>query len=265
MDRTAIDTAARRIAALRLSDGVRAPIPALPEAIRPQTVDDGYAVQAAVRPRLAPVFGPVAGWKVGSTSPAMQAYLTIDYPCAGALYANRLWRDATTIDRAGFGQLGLECEVAVRLKPRLPTIDLSDRAAVLTLVESVHASIEIVEWRWQDWQTIGAPTLIADDFFSVGCVVGEAADPTILSGDAAFSGRFVVDGINQPSALASNILGHPLHSLGWLAAHLAQQGTPLRGGEVVTLGAIGSPLMVTDACQVVARFDGLPQASVAVI
>jgi 2-keto-4-pentenoate hydratase len=86
----------------------------------------------------------------------------------------------------------------------------------------------------------------------------------MLSGDAGFMGRFVVDGVEQPAAPASNILGHPLHSLAWLAGHLVEQGTPLRGAEVVTLGAIASPLMVAGPCHVTARFDGLPEATVIV-
>jgi 2-keto-4-pentenoate hydratase len=263
MDRSAIEAAADRIAAMRLRrPGETPPIAALPEAIRPMTVADGYRVQAAVRSRLLPAFGPVAGWKVGSTSPAMQAYLKIAYPCAGALYAHRVWSGSTHVSRADFAQLGLECEVAVRLKARLPAHDPADLPSVLALVESVHASIEIVEWRWRDWQDIGAPTLIADDFFSVGCVTGSPADPAILAGDAGFAGRFVVDGVDQAAAPASNILGHPLNALGWLVGHLAAQGTPLAGGAMVTLGAIASPFMVAGPCHVVARFDGLPDVAV---
>lgn len=263
MDHADIAAAAARIAAMRLRrDGLAPPLPALP--VPPATVEDGYAIQDAVRTLVAPGFGAPAGWKVGSTSPAMQAYLKIAYPCAGTLYRNRVWSGGARVARADHGQLGLECEVAVRLKDRLDPVDLADRARILLAVEAVMTSIEIVEWRWRDWQTLGAPTLIADDFFSVGCVHGADNDPAILDGPASFAGGFMVDGAAQPTAPASNILGHPLASLHWLAGHLAARGQPLRGGEIVTLGAISSPLMVEGPASVVARFDGLGQATATV-
>ena len=41
-------------------------------------------------------------------------------------------------------------------------------------VEAYHPAIEIVDDRYVKWETMGAPTLIADDFFAAGCVLGEA-------------------------------------------------------------------------------------------
>jgi 2-keto-4-pentenoate hydratase len=34
-------------------------------------------------------------------------------------------------------------------------------------------AIEIVDDRYADWQTIGAPTLVADDFLATGCLLGK--------------------------------------------------------------------------------------------
>jgi hypothetical protein len=35
------------------------------------------------------------------------------------------------------------------------------------------ASVEIVEHRFVDFGAAGTPSLVADDFFSVGCVLGK--------------------------------------------------------------------------------------------
>ena len=46
-------------------------------------------------------------------------------------------------------------------------------------------AIEIVDDRYQHWQTLGAPTLVADDFFAAGCVLGKpvarSAAPDMLA------------------------------------------------------------------------------------
>jgi 2-keto-4-pentenoate hydratase len=125
-------------------------------------------------------------------------------------------------------------------------------------------SIEIVEWRWADAQAVGVATLVADDFFSVGCVLGRDNDPACLAGSATFLGRLLVDGVERTRGPASAILGHPLKSLAWLAGHLRAQGTPLLGGDVVTLGAIAPSQLIEAPGRVVAEFEGLGEVVVVI-
>ncbi|WP_207481225.1 2-keto-4-pentenoate hydratase [Arenibaculum pallidiluteum] len=255
--------AARLIADLRLRRGIRPPRGALPPELRPADLAEGYAVQAEARGLIAAGLGRPAGWKVGSTSPGMQAFLGIPYPCAGTLYANRVRRGEARVALQDFFRLGLECEVAVRLGPGIGGAE-PEPAALLRHVEAVMTSIEIVEWRWAEDAEAGVATLVADDFFSAGCVLGPDADPVCLAGDAGFSGRMRLDGVERLAGPASAILGHPLRSLAWLAEHLRAQGTPLAPGEVVTLGAVAAPLVVEAPGRVVASFDGLGEVAVVV-
>ena len=44
---------------------------------------------------------------------------------------------------------------------------------VRTAVAGVMAAIEIVEDRYRDYEALAAATLVADDFFGAGCVLGE--------------------------------------------------------------------------------------------
>jgi 2-keto-4-pentenoate hydratase len=259
----AIHQAARRIARTRLRQDAP-PRATLPDALRPFVIDEGYRMQAAASAMIGETLGGACGWKVGSTSPAMQAFLGIAYPCAGRLYTGTVTRDQAHLDLRRFHRLALECEVAVRLSPAIDRAAPDDRASLLRGVEAVMTSIEIVEWRWADWEQVGAASLIADDFFSWGCVLGPDNDPLVLEGAAEIPGGFVVDGAPQTQGLASNILGHPLASLGWLVGHARAQGTPLKAGEIVTLGAIGAPLMITARATVTARFTGLGAARVTI-
>ncbi|MEL6694565.1 MAG: hypothetical protein AAFQ12_16295, partial [Pseudomonadota bacterium] len=86
MNTDKVDEAATVLAQLRTrSGGFDAPLPDLPEEVRPTSLDDAYAIQRALRRQLSSPLGPVAGWKIGCTTQVMQAYLGINHPCAGTL------------------------------------------------------------------------------------------------------------------------------------------------------------------------------------
>jgi 2-oxo-3-hexenedioate decarboxylase/2-keto-4-pentenoate hydratase len=263
----AIAAAADFIADLRQRrNGRRPPIEEIPAAFRPATLEDAYAVQEAARPLIAARGrGAPVGWKIGSTSPPMQAALGIPFPCAGTLYAGTVHRGHAAVDRADYSKPGLECEVAVRLGADLPArAGGHTRASVLPAVAAVMTSVEIVEWRFVDIKRAGVPSLVADDFFSCGCVLGPEQPPDILAGEADIPGRFTVDGAVAGTGAARDILGHPLNSLAWLADHRAALGTPLHAGEIVTLGSIFAAFRLERPGLVAASFDGLGAASVAV-
>jgi 2-oxo-3-hexenedioate decarboxylase/2-keto-4-pentenoate hydratase len=247
-------------------NGRQPPIDAIPEAFRPQSLDEAYAVQEAARPLIAARGrGAPVGWKIGSTSPPMQAALGIPFPCAGTLYAGTLHRDRATVSRADYSKLGLECEIAVRLAAGLPPrAGGHDRASVLPAVGAVMTSVEIVEWRFVEPKQAGVPSLVADDFFSCGCVLGAEHPPQTLAGDANIPGRFTVDGAVASDGNARDILGHPLNSLAWLADHAAARGTPLGAGDIITLGSIVAALRLNGSGRVEASFDNLGTVTVEV-
>ncbi|MGE0116608.1 MAG: 2-keto-4-pentenoate hydratase [Dongiaceae bacterium] len=263
----AIAAAADFIADLRQRrNGRRPPIEEIPADCRPATLEEAYAVQEAARPLIATRGrGAPVGWKIGSTSPPMQAALGIPFPCAGTLYAGTVHQGHAAVDRADYAKPGLECEVAVRLGADLPArAGGHTRASVLPAVAAVMTSVEIVEWRFVDIKRAGVPSLVADDFFSCGCVLGPEQPPDILAGEADIPGRFTVDGAVIGAGAARDILGHPLNSLAWLADHQAARGAPLRAGEIVTLGSIFAAFRLERPGLVAASFDGLSAASVAV-
>jgi 2-oxo-3-hexenedioate decarboxylase/2-keto-4-pentenoate hydratase len=267
MTPSAIAAAADFLADLRQHrNGRRPPIDEIPAEMRPATLEEGYAVQEAARPLIAARGrGSPIGWKIGSTSPPMQAALGIPFPCAGTLYAGTVHRGYAAIDRGGYSKPGLECEIAVRLAADLPAAPGGHtRASVLPAVAAVMTSIEIVEWRFVDFKRAGVPSLVADDFFSCGCVLGPEQPPEALAGEADIPGRFTLDGAFAGGGSARDILGHPLNSLAWLADHRAALGLPLRAGEIVTLGSIVAALRLERPCLVEASFDGLGAATVAV-
>ena len=59
----------------------------IPEDIRPQTREEGYAVQALLEQRSA---GPLFGWKIAATSAAGQAHINVTGPLAGRLLREKV-------------------------------------------------------------------------------------------------------------------------------------------------------------------------------
>lgn len=247
--------AAQALASARLA---ATPRHELPEAMRPSTPEEGYAVQARLNAILsAERLGDIAGYKIGATTPTMQAYLGVDHPCAGVMFAAAIQSDAGRFSRADFCRPGVECEIAAtlgrELAPGAAPLTLGDAAAA---VRSVHASLELVDDRWTDFRAVSTPSLIAENFFGAGCVLGppREIDPMDLG---RLKGRMRVDGEEVGAGVGADILGHPLNALVWLAELQAAAGRPLKAGDIVTLGSVVEVQWLRPKAQVEMSFDEL--------
>ena len=254
----AIEEAAGRLSAGRAR---REAMEELPAALRPGDPAEAYAVQAALHRRYAELgMGAVVGHKIGCTTPVMQAYLGIAHPCAGGVLAPTVHHGHADLAHGDFVRVGVECEVAVRLGAALPAIPGGHtRDSVAGAVAAAMAAIEIVDDRWRDFTTVGAATLIADDFFGAGCVLGEAVQsPADLS---AVRGGMQVNGEPVGQGSGRDILGHPLSALAWLADTRAAGGRPLRAGELVLLGSVVKTCWLSPGDRVDVALEGLGEAS----
>jgi 2-keto-4-pentenoate hydratase len=228
--------AARLLANDRLS---LAPIE-LAEECRPVDETDGYEYQVAVNRHLYEAgLGDVVGHKIGCTTPVMQSFLGILSPCAGDIFACSVHPNRAVVRRSDYVRLGAECEIAVALsRDIVPGEAPFTRATVTAAVGAVMAAIEIVDDRYRDYRAVGVPTLIADNFFNAGCVLGDPVkdwhrlDLAQLEGTSAINGREVGRG------RGAMVLGHPLEALAWLANSRADRGLSLKAGHFVLLGSL---------------------------
>jgi len=159
-----------------------------------------------------------------------------------------------------FVRVGVECEIAVVLARDLaPSEEPFTAEWVGEAVQAYFPAIEIVDDRYEKWETIGAPTLIADDFFAAGCVLGEAvarhAAPDLLK----ITGRAIVNGAEAGRGTGADVLGHPHNALAWLANHLAEQGKGLHAGQIVLTGSLVKTIWITAGDRVVMELQGLGQ------
>lgn len=230
-----MDELAAAIAAARLA---RTPLPR-PGDGGPADTASGYALQAAVHARLERPLGGRIGWKIGCTTTVMQAYLGIPSPCAGGIFAADLRADGSTIVLGERVRPGVECEIAVRLANDLDARSGPvDREVVAAALDCAMVAIEIVDDRYEDWTMMGAPCLIADDFFAAGCVLGPPVAASRLPDLATVAGTTAIDGIVTGRGTGVDVLGHPLAAVAWLAGHLASTDRTLLAGEIVLCGSL---------------------------
>lgn len=243
-------------AALFIAESRRArtAMTSLPPDLTPVDEASGYRVQAAVHEMMADEVGARVGWKIGCTSAVMQTYLGIPHPCAGGVFAHGVYESGVALRHRDYVRVGVECEIAVRLGR---DIRGGDAASLGDAIESYLPAIEIVDDRYADWRSLGAPTLIADDFFAAGCVLG-APVPVAQAPDLlAVTGRAILNGVEVARGSGADVLGHPHHALAWLANHLAGQGEHLRKGEIVLTGSLVQTLWLKAGDSVKMDLSGL--------
>jgi 2-keto-4-pentenoate hydratase len=245
------DANARRIAETLLAEH-RARVPF--KAFLPQgaAISDAYDVQDRYVALLRAEQGEAAGYKVGLTSKAMQTFCGIDHPIGGVVLARRVHRSGATIRRADYGRLGLEFEVAVRIKSDVPasTTPLTP-TAIGSHIEGVGAAIEVVDDRAADYSHLDVRSLVADNSWNAGIVVSSfvPAWPDLVSA----LGRATKDGTPVGEGRGGDILGHPFNSVAWLAAQLAGRGERLKAGQIVMTGSVMKTVFPTDDASY--RFD----------
>lgn len=219
-------------------------LPALPDAIRPVTREDGYAIQAA----LAEVSGRTQfGWKIAATSSAGQAHIGVDGPLAGRLLNGQIDQSGDQV-ALGTTQMRVgEPEFAFRMGGDLPpraqpyTVD-----EVMAAVGALHTAIEVPDSRYDDFVKVGGAQIIADNACAHRFVLGPATTcdwrAIKLSEHpvhAEVVGKFKREGVGR------NVLGGPDIALTWLANELSALGIGLRMGQVITTGTCMQPVEIT--------------------
>jgi 2-keto-4-pentenoate hydratase len=256
------DIAARHAAeSLRAQHKANARFKPLGPPDRPATITDAYDIQEKYVALLRGEHGDTVGYKVGLTSAAMQAFCRIDHPIAGVVLARRVYPSAATIRRVDFGRLGLEFEIAVRIKSDVPATSVPLTAeAIRPHIDGVCAAIELVDDRSADYTNLDVRSLVADNSWNAGIVLSEFStawpDLENVLGRATKEREAIGEGYGR------DILGHPFNSVAWLATQLAARGAGLKAGQIVMTGSVMKTIFPAEDAAY--RFDLAPIGSVEV-
>ena len=233
---------------------------ALDPSLRPQSRDEGYAIQSEIEKHSA---HRLYGWKIAATSEAGQKHINVEGPMAGRILAETVIADGGTASMAGNEMRVAEPEFAFRmgrdLAPRSRPYVVQE---VLDAVETLHPAIEIPDSRFADFVTAGAFQIIADNACAHLFVLGAAAASDWRSLDLVEE-RPLIDLRGQRfTGHGRNVLGDPRIALTWLANEISQLGLTLKAGQVVTTGTCHPPLPIQSGDLLKADFASLGKVSV---
>ena len=218
-------------------------IDALPEACRPSSREDGYAVAAA----LAAQSGDrVAGWKIAATSEAGQKHINVEGPLAGRILSRRLLAPGSAIPFAGNLMRVAEAEFAFVLGTAMPDRGAPySREEVMAAVTAMHLSIEVPDSRYADFTKVGSPSLIADTACAAWLVLGPAVDVEWRGIDlATHQVTAFRNGAQAAVGSGKAVLGDPRIALTWLVNEVARYGGGVEAGQFVTTGTCVIPVKV---------------------
>lgn len=262
----AMDQQAAMAAAARLMEARRTGtlIEALPDGLRPGSLDDAYAIQAAHLAMLAEASGSTPiGYKAGATGDAPQQALKLAGPFRGVLLSAFVHDSPAEIARADCHHRIIECEFAFRMADDLPAPAAPyDDAAVAAAVGSTLLAIEVVDLRFSNGMQAGGLQIIADCGGLGHWVKGpeSAGLPDVDLEDHPV--RLLINGDVVQQGSSANVLGNPINSLTWLANDLCAAGGGLKAGDLVTTGSCTAPTPAKPGDGVVADFGDLGQVSV---
>lgn len=254
LNAAAVRRAAELIATAR---GRGEALTALPTDCRPADAADAYAVQAYGH-ELARRAGRGArvGWKIGCTTPVMQALVGVDSPCAGGVLADAVFQHRARFHCTQLRRPGIECEIAVRLASDADAGPY-DPFRIAGHVAAVMAAMEVVDDRYADFRALTGPDLIADDFFQHACLLGPAEADFLRLDLAGLVGRTSVNGEPRGEGRGADVLGHPFAALAWLANLRLAQGSCLKAGEVVLTGSLVATQWLDGPATAVTEVEGL--------
>ncbi|MGC1302536.1 MAG: fumarylacetoacetate hydrolase family protein [Caulobacteraceae bacterium] len=199
----------------------------------------------------------VAGYKIGLTSPRMQAMCGVDQPIAGVVLASRLQSSPGRAKVSDHIRLAIECEIAVRLGRDPPGGGLAlARDEVDVLIDRACAAFEIVDDAQADYATLDAPSIVADNSWNAGLLLGPD-QPYDGGGLTGRQGVLYRNGEELDRGCSDDVLGDPLNVIAWLAGHLAARGQGLKAGDWVTTGSIVTSKFVQPGEAYEFRVDGL--------
>ncbi len=233
----------------------RQPYCNLPAELRPASIAEAYAAQEAYYRLAEPLYGAVAGAKIATTTKVMQQLMGIAHPCGGAIFARTIHASPATLRTGDFVNLRIESEIALQLGADLPASGAPwTREAVAPAIAAAMPAFELIEDRHADYAQTEASSLIVENCWNGGVVVGtpKTIPFTALVGIA---GRLTLNGKAAGEGRAED----PCATLAWLANHLAERGRDLNAGMVVITGSLIPTVSIASGERAVFAVDGLGQ------
>ncbi len=226
---------------------------------------DGECSRAKFQRLLGMQLGAPVGYKAGLTNPAVQKRFNADAPVWGTLYAPMLLPEGVPVE-AAFGARPLyEADLLVRVSDaRINQARSVDD--VLGAIDQVIPFIELPDLVVQAPPQLNGAAIAA---INVGARLGVVGKPIAVPATRAERFRLLDglrdmvvvvkgDGAEVDRGKGSDVLGHPLEAVVWLARDLAKAGGAMKKGDLISLGSFSRLLPPRPGLRVQVVYEGLP-------
>ena len=199
------------------------------------SIAEAYKVQDLVVERRVQRGEEVVGYKVGCTSEAIRSQFGLSELISGRLFSPHVREEGAEVNWKNYVNCAIEPEMVLTIGVDLYGTNLP-HDQLIDAIECVSVGIELHNFRF--W--FSPPTsqeLICSGGIHAGLIVGKnKVSPKQLSFEhELFSVRKNGELITE--APASEIMGGPIHSLGWLVDSLTNRGSCLEKGSLVIPGS----------------------------
>ena len=228
----------------------------LPENLKPGSIAEAYRAQEVYYRLAEPVYGPVGGVKVATTTKVMQELMGITHPCGGAIFQRTIHASPARIKKSDFVNLRVESEIALKLGSDMPASGAPWTAAsVVPHVAGAMPAYELIEDRNAVYTETNAVSMIVENCWNGGVVIGApktvaAKDIVGVTGYQTLNGKPIGQGKSED----------PFATLAWLANLLAERGRDLKAGMVVITGSLIPTFSIQTGDRCVFTVDGLGEA-----
>jgi 2-keto-4-pentenoate hydratase len=225
----------------------------IPDALKPASIAEAYQAQEAYYRLAEPVYGPVAGVKVATTTKVMQQLMGIDHPCGGAIFQRTIHQSPARIAKSDFVNLRIESEIALKLGSDMPVSRAPWTAAsVVPHVAGAMPAYELIEDSNAIYTETNAVSMIIENCWNGGAVIGTpkpvaAKDIVGVTGRQTLNGKPIGEGRSED----------PFATLAWLANLLAERGRGLAAGMVVITGSLIPTFSIQAGDRAVFTVEGL--------
>ena len=204
------------------------------EFIGDDDIASAYEIQRRIVARKLATGRRRVGRKVGLTNPKVQAAVGVDEPDYGTILDDMVFDSGVVLDPARYIRPKIESEVCIALKRELTAWDFG---YIEDSIEWIAPSFELVDGHLPDYRGTIVDT-IADNAYCAGIVIGERQEygAVDLAGVELSLKR---DGVEITCGVGSNVMGHPINAVAWLARTALEQDLPLQAGEILLPGSIG--------------------------
>ena len=223
------------------------PFPVLSAEYADMTEAGSYAVQKAYSLKRLEGKRP-AGFKAGLTTEATMKRFGASTPFAAPLFPEGAMdgsAESVVVDRASFGVLMLEAEIAFILGEPVDA-SLKDEAELKAKIESVAAAVELPDLSFTDMKLLKAMDINASAISSKAWILGKR----IPLADAPNLNELVpvmtLDGVEATRGRGSDALGDQWKALLWLVNKMVEEGWTMEKGDVLRLRGY----LVDEAAQV---------------